>query len=59
MNQKQWRRIEPIVDKALSIENPEERRMYIKNNCKDDRLRLDVRNLITSIEEAEEVGFLE
>ncbi|MDZ7720153.1 MAG: hypothetical protein U5K72_15165 [Balneolaceae bacterium] len=59
MKKKRWKKIEPIVDQALSIERPQKRKDFIKQCCDNDKLYQQVTELIESIEEAEEEGFLE
>lgn len=59
MDQKKWHEIEPILDKALSIQNVDERREYVRVTCESTEDERQVFNLIKSIRKAEESGFLE
>jgi len=60
MDHFQWKIINEILDEALRISDPDERKAYIKSACRDNnRLYLRVSKLLTSIKEANETGFLE
>ncbi len=59
MDQKQWKKINNIVDTALELKEPE-RSTYIQKQCKDDKqLKRKVTELIASIEESDTEDFLE
>lgn len=56
----QWKIISKILDEALSISASGKRKAYIKSACGDnEELKVQVHNMLTSIEEANETGFLE
>lgn len=59
MDRKRWQKIEPILDEALRMDNSQKRKEYIREVCDSVELYQEVANLIASIEEAEEDGFLE
>ena len=60
MDHFQWKIINKILDEALSISDPDERKAYIKSACGDNKkLFRQVMELLTSIEKANQTGFLE
>jgi hypothetical protein len=55
-----WRKIESVINKALSIENAKERKLAVKKACGDNqKLYRDVTFLLECIREAEKQGYLE
>lgn len=59
MDRKRWQKIEPILDEALRMDSSQKRKEYIREVCDSVELYQEVVDLIASIEEAEEDGFLE
>lgn len=59
MNKKQWQKISPIIDRALSIEDADEREAYLRNACVSGQLYQQVIRFLDSIEKADEEGFME
>ena len=59
MEKKRWAKIEPILDKALSIEKTKERREFVHQTCENDKLEGEILKMLSYIRQAEEEGFLE
>lgn len=59
MDQKQWEKVNQIVDTALDLDG-EARSTYIEEQCRGDKeLKSQVTQLLQSIEESDTEGFLE
>lgn len=59
MNQKLWSKVEDVLDVALTLP-AEEREVYVLKACSGDMALLEeVSNLLRSIENAEDTGFLD
>lgn len=59
MNKEQWQKINPIIDRALSIKDAGEREAYLRNVCNSERLYQQVSRLLDAIRKADEEGFME
>ncbi|WP_445665693.1 hypothetical protein [Fodinibius sp. AD559] len=60
MDQPRWEKIEPIIDAALRIDHPSNRKIYIEKACRNDSLLYqEVTSLLAAIQEAEESNFME
>lgn len=60
MDREEWREIEPILDQALSMEEAQQRKAYLKYACREDlNIYRKAKRLLNCIKEAEESGFLE
>lgn len=60
MNRKRWRKIEPIIDKALAMEETEKKETYLEKIRKQDKeLHHQATNLLRFIQKAKETKFLE
>lgn len=59
MDQQQWKRVNEIVDTALTLDGKEQT-TFIRQECEgNSRLKTKVTNLLSSIEDSEKEGFLE
>lgn len=60
MQQQRWKKIEQIVDQALSLKTVREQKKFIEEKCKDDReLLMEVRLLLNAIHEAKQHNYLD
>lgn len=60
MQQQRWKKIELIVDQALSLNTIQEQKKFIKDKCKDDhKLLMEVRLLLNAIHEAKQNNYLD
>lgn len=60
MQQQRWKKIEQIVDQALSLKTVPEQINYIEEQCKDDhQLLIEVRLLLNAIHEAKRNNYLD
>jgi hypothetical protein len=60
MDRKRWIKIENILNKALDLDNQDQREKLVAHECKDDKqLYRQVSNLLRSIRKAEKESFLE
>lgn len=59
MDRERWKKIESILDEALSLNNREKQIAYIKKTCKKDRkLFAEIQLLMRCIRDAEKTGFM-
>lgn len=60
MQQQRWKKIELIVDQALSLNTVREQKNFIEEKCKDDhQLLMEVRLLLNAIHEANQNNYLD
>lgn len=59
MNKKQWRKINTIIDQALSIEDEDEREAYLSKVCDSEWLYQQVTRFLVAIKKADEQRFME
>ncbi len=60
MDREEWKKIEPILDKALSIEKGQKRKAYLKYACRENKhIFKKTKKLLKCISVAEETDFLE
>jgi hypothetical protein len=59
MDQQRWKKIEPILDKALTFTDLQQREEFVKKACEaDHKLYAQVTALLTAIWEAKATNFL-
>jgi len=59
MKKERWKTIKLIADRALSMDNADRRREYLKQVCDRPQPYQEVSELIGAIKKAEESGFME
>lgn len=59
MDKRQWQKVEPILDKALSMSNDKEKEELIQKRIDNERVQKEVFEWLRAIEKANEVGFME
>lgn len=59
MDMRLWDRVEPILDKSLSISDHKLREESIRKVCENEKVKVDVLKLLRAINQADEEGFME
>lgn len=59
MDKRQWRKVEAVLDQALSKSNFEEREEFIQERIEKEKVQKSALKWLWAIQEADEVGFME
>lgn len=59
MKKKQWIKIEPILDRALTLSNKKEREDFVRKESENESIQKKVLELLEAIQKAEEKRFME